>query len=158
MAIPFDLIAIIVVLIFFLAGIIFFGKSAGISVIFALPISTFLYSTFPYKEQLITLGNSPIESESFKIGVFILFLILSYVVIRRAVSVVFPWGSISKIAEALIISLIITGLLSSLLANYIDVQIVSTYLPILNKLLALPNIIFWWFSGSLLTLLFILNK
>ncbi|MDO8492245.1 MAG: hypothetical protein Q7S34_01210 [bacterium] len=155
---PLDIIAIIIVLAVFFGAVLYLGKSAGISIIFSLPISIFLYSNFPYMEKLLALGKSPAQGEWLKVLIFLLFLIISYIVVRRAVSVVFSWSPIGKITEATLISIIITGLLATFLPSLINVDIITQYLPILDKLLSLPNVLFWWFAGSMLALFFILNR
>jgi len=155
---PFDVILIIVILGILFGALLYFGKSAGISLIFSLPIAGFVYNIFPYTDNLLAYGKTPAESEWLKVALLVILIILSYLIIRRAVSVVFSWSSLGRATEATVLSLIITGLLVTYLASFINPDIVTEYFPVLKQLLTIPNILFWWFVGSMLALFFILNK
>lgn len=155
---PFDVIGIIVILGILFGAVLYFGKSAGISLIFSLPISIFLFENFPYTNKFLAFGTSTAQTEWLKITLLVIFSVLTFAIVRRGVSVVFSWTRIGKATEATILSVSITGLIAILLANFIDISIVTKYLPILEKLLSIPNILFWWFVGSMIALYFMLNK
>ena len=154
---PFDIIGIIVILGVFFGAVLYFGKSAGISIIFSLPISAFLYNNFPFKDKFISLAGTGSSVEWLKIVLLTLFLILSYMIVRRAVYVLFSWNDVGKITEATIISVIITGLIAVLVASYISPDVVTEYFPVLEKLISIPYVLFWWLLGSMLSLFLILN-
>ncbi len=155
---PFDIIGIIVLLAVALSALLYFGKSAGLSVIFSIPIAVFLYNLFPYTDYLLNFtkdwwGNAAMESI-----LFVIFTLLVFWVVRQAVSVVFPWNPIPKLAEGLLITVVVSGLIIIAVATIIDETVVTSYLPFVAKILAVPDIFFWWTLGGLLSLLFILNR
>ena len=154
---PLDLIGTGIVFVVIMTAVIYFGKSVAVSSIFSIPIGAFLYYNFPYKDKLVGMVNSGSQSIWLNAAILLFFVVFSYIVVRRAVSVVFPWNSPVKFFQTIILSIIITGLLAMVLTNFINTDLVTIYFPILKKLLILPNITFWWLIGSILILFFILN-
>ena len=153
-----DLIGIIILLAISLAALLFFGKSVGIALIFSLPIASFLYERFPYTNQITIIAKSESGVGAIKALLFLLIVLIVYTVVRKAVSVVFPWNPLPKLFEGIVITIILTGLLLLNITQYIDQAIILSYLPLVTKLLAIPHILFWWTLGGFLSLLFILNK
>lgn len=155
---PFDVIGIIILIAFLISAFLYFGKSAGISIIFSIPIATFLFDRFPYTDILINFTNNWWGIPVMKGILFAIIILLVFWVVRQGVSVVFPWNPVPKMFEDLLITIIVSGLLILSVATIIDQSLVQTYLPSITKILAVPNILFWWTLGGLISLLFILNR
>lgn len=158
MSMPFDVIGLGIILVAIFSIVLYAGKSTGISMIFALPVTGFLYYFFPYEEKLTTLLKTPLQLEVMRGVILALFFIFCYIIIRRSVSVVFSWNSFGKIIEAGIISVIFTGLLALLVSRVVDPTLITNSLPLLGKLFTVPNIIFFWPIGSFIALYFVLDR
>ena len=153
-----DVIGLIVLLFLLLVGILHFGKSVGISLLFSIPITAFLYDRLPYFDKILTFTKQTNGTEILKTVVFVIILLVVYIVVRKAVSVVFPWNPVPKIFEGVVITIMTFGLLVTTLATYIDPSFITSYLPFVSKILDIPNILFWWTVGTMFSLLFILNQ
>ncbi|MEK7567971.1 MAG: hypothetical protein AAB513_03580 [Patescibacteria group bacterium] len=153
-----DVIGIAVFLVIVLLSLMYFGKSVGISVIFSIPISAFLYDRIPFTDNFFSFAKSSTSAEIAKVLLFVIILLVVYIVVRKAVSVVFPWNPLPKVFEGALITAVLSGLLITTLATYINKDFIISNLPSIAKLLEIPNILFWWTLGGLLSLLFILNQ
>ncbi len=153
-----DIIVLVVLLFLILGGILHFGKSVGVAIIFSIPITAFLYDRLPFLEKITTFAKGSVGIEVVKVLVFIILLLVVYIVVRKAVSVVFPWNPLPKVFEGSVITIIVFGLLVTTLSTYIDPSFITSHLPFVSKILNIPNILFWWMVGSMFSLIFILNQ
>lgn len=138
--------------------ILYYGKSAAISSLLALFISHGLFVLFPFKESIknfTTGGTQLLLSEG---ALLLLFFILTFIIVRKSVSVVFPWNSTVRLLETALFSVLIVSGVFILFGTVVDTSTVTAHLPIIKKVLAIPNALFWWMSGSLTLSFLTLNR
>lgn len=148
---PYDIIAILIVLIASFVSVVYLGKSSSISVIFSLFVATLLSSLNPYKELILSYGRTQIEISVISILVFILVFLICYIIIRKSISVVFPWTPISKAFEISVLSILISGLSIAVITDILGLEKYMT-----NQIVVLmfqnANSLFYWLALSIIAL------
>lgn len=154
---PIDILVLVIVVVVSFFAIMYFGKSSGVSAVLSFYPSLLVYNNFPYFEKILSFARNPLETTLLKMAFFILLFLLSYITLRRAVSVVFSWTPIIKLFESIVLSIILSGLLFSV---YIFIAGNSHFVatPLLLLIFGTAEALFWWLSGSMVVLLFTLKR
>ena len=155
---PIDILVSIVVLVVSFFAIIYFGKSVGVSAILSLYPSLLIYENFVFLDKVLGFARSPFEAVLVKSAIFTLILLVVYIMMRRAVSVVFSWTPAVKLIEGVILAIVLTGLIFSSYTYVSGTTYLIKNIP-LNYLFNTASFtLFWWLSGAIIVLLFILRK
>lgn len=154
---PFDLIGFLVIVLLIIGVIIYSGKSAGVSIVYSFYPTYLLHTLLPWKELLVSYGRSPIEKTLIDTLLFILIFLLTYIIIRKGISVVFPWTPIQKALEIAIISVMVSGLISIFA---IKITGLTSYLttPIMVTIFNSTSSLFFWLAGCILALTLVLKR
>lgn len=154
---PFDLIGFIVVLVLVIGVVMYSGKSAGISIIFSFFPTYLLHTTLPWRDLVIGYGRSPIEKVLIDTILFVLIFLITYIIVRKGISVVFPWTPIQKAFEIAVIAVMISGLIFSFT---VKIAGVTSYIitPIMISVFNSTNSLFFWLAGCILALTLVLKR
>jgi hypothetical protein len=140
-----------------ITSVMYFGKSTGVAAILSFHVGYLIYANFPYLEKISSFGRTPIETSALETSTFVIILLVTYMIIRKGVSVVFPWTPFIKAFEIAVLSIILTGLLVMFgLSISGTLSLVKT--PILISIFTSTEAFFWWLTGSIVALVLVLRR
>lgn len=152
-----ELIVLGIIFITVITSVMYFGKSTAVAGILSFHVGYLIYANFPYLEKISSFGRTPIEISALETATFIIMLLLTYTIIRRGVSVVFPWTPFIKAFEISILSIILTGLLI-VFGLSISGTLTLVKTPVLISIFTSTQAFFWWLSGSIIALILVLRR
>jgi hypothetical protein len=145
---PFDILALIVVFAILFSWLLYFGKSSGVSLFFALfaaytfellsPLQSFITEKLHYEKQ----------SDTIALIIFLITTLLLFFIFRRLVSTVFSWSPMRRVFEAILLALSIIGFLLLAITPHMEISFLTQYGKIISMFLAIPHILFYWILGS----------
>ena len=135
----------VVLLMFAMRG----GRSALISLILALYGGYAIYIVFPYTENIVAAGGTPLIQAVISVIVFGIATIAPFILIRRITSGGF--GSLSFIPN-LLLAFLTASFLLALGYHVFDISNIYSFPAPLDNLFAPKGYFFWWFIAPLIGL------
>ena len=140
-----------------LAGVLFLfalraGRGAFLSLVVALYAGYGLYAAFPYTDEALAFGSTPLLTFGISVGLYLVAVLIPYLLLRRvAVSDFVSIGFVGL----LILSVVTAGFLFALAHFVFDVGSVYSFSASIESLFAPAEYFFWWFIAPLVGLLFL---
>ncbi len=147
----------LIVILFFVAAVVFYGLVAGrrylVSVLISTYISAFIFENFRFLDFLAKdrgiMEVFLIRSASFFVILILVTLALSRLV-RRDLDAKIWW-------QIFLLSFLEVGLLMSLMFRFLPVRALFTFSPVVENLFAGEAAFFWWLIGPIVALWVILR-
>jgi len=129
----------------------YMGRSAFASLLVSFYVGLLLYTIFPYQTLALSFGTTPFFKLLIALGIFLIFTVIPYIVLRRiSDSDFFSIGIIGTF----VLCVLGTGFLMAVGYEVLPVRDVYTFTPTLDLLFAPKDYFFWWIGAPLLGLLF----
>lgn len=131
-----------------------FGKDKIISLILSLYITLLIYLNFPYLDLFILDGMELISN----IGVFVVFLFLINMILKRMILSEYPHDLMHKWFEIIVLSLVATTLLLAFIYHVLPVFAVHDFSPDVDKYFATSELFFWWLVAPFVAMFFVIRR
>lgn len=128
------------------------GGSGLISINLSLYAGYGLYTVFPYRDAIISIGATPLVQATLTILLFVLMTALPFMISLRLTSQSF--GALS-VFQNLALALVAAGFLMALAYHVFDLANIYKFSEPLNQLFAPEGCFFYWFIAPLVGLYFI---
>lgn len=128
------------------------GGSGLISLNLSLYVAYAIYSVFPYRDAIISIGSTPLVQAMLSIVLFGMATVLPYLITVRLTSLQF--GGLS-IIQNLLLSLLASGFLLALSYHVFDLSNIYTFSDPLNKLFEPEGYFFYWFVAPIIGVYFL---
>jgi len=128
------------------------GGAGIISLNLALYAGYAIYSVFPYRDSIISIGSTPVIQALIAVVLFILATVVPFIIIMRLTEQSF--GQLSLFQGAAL-SIVASGFLMALGYHVFDLSNIYTFSDPLNQLFEPAGYFFYWFIAPLLGLYFL---
>ena len=150
---PFDILVIAVVFIAFFGYALPYGKGGIVALIFSLYTALLLYSHFPYIERFLLFQDTEAQLFFSHVGIFMVFAIIAYVVLRRIVYGAFSNGTTIRLFEAGLLGAATTVLLLAILYQALPVAALYDFSEPVDLLFEPSYFFFLWLIAPLAAIL-----
>lgn len=149
-----DIIGIFVVFVALIFYNIRYGKGRSIALILSLYVALLLFTRFPFLAEIISEGGDATTLLLQKAGVFIGFVILAHIILRRLVFAEFPMDKFKRFLQSSLLALAALALLLAFSYHVLPVTDVVAFSDPVRTLFADSQFFFWWLVGPLVLLFF----
>lgn len=144
------------VLIILTLGLLFFAMHQGASGLISLNIALYagyaLYIVFPYTEDVVQIGSTPLIQAILSLALFIILMAVPFIISLRLTAPSF--GQLS-IIQNFLLSFAAASFLIALGYHVFDITNIYTFSEPLNGLFAPEGYFFYWFIAPLIGLYFL---
>lgn len=131
-----------------------FGKDKIISIIISLYITLLIYLNFPYTDLVILEGKELISN----IGIFLVFLFLIYMIVKRMILADFPGDLMHKWFEVIVLGAVATTLMLAFVYHVLPVFAVHDFSPDVDRFFATSELFFWWLVAPFIAMFFVVRR
>lgn len=131
-----------------------FGKDKIISLILSLYITLLVYLNFPYMDLVIVEGKELISH----IVVFLIFLFLINMIMKRMILADFPNDIMHKWFEVVVLGAVATTLLLAFIYHVLPVFAVHDFSPDVDRFFATSDLFFWWLVAPFIAMFFVVRR
>ncbi|MBA3789075.1 hypothetical protein H0X32_01615 [Patescibacteria group bacterium] len=112
-----------------------------------------VYSIFPYSENVLSIGGTPLMRTILSIVIYAVFVIVSYFIVKRVVT----RSGRSRLPAMILQVVLLIGFLLALGYHSFAITRIYAFPPIVNTIFDPTTFFFWWFIAPLIVL-FLLER